>query len=210
MPKPFANSPHFTGEILSTYLFAIQAGTAQGDSGLPQMKYVTGMELGNYIRQGFGSVWRFLEPAAELPESPQVNDILLVTETFVSGEVTYYANHLYAYSAAGSWDDISAVLGMYATVTTVQEINGRLQVAEAQITALQGQVQALSGDRTFKGSVATQGDLPSSPSNGDEYWVESDQKYFVWNGSSWVEAPSMGNLGMSVKNGMLYIRYKQS
>ena len=210
MAKPAANSPHFTGEIQSNYIFIIQAGNSVNDEGLPQMKYVTALELGNYIRQGFGQFWRFVGPVTALPESPQVNDVILVAETFVDSGVTYYVNHLYGYNASGVWDDMSAVLGLYATVTTVQEINERLQTAEAQIEDLQQQVETLSGDRTFKGSVANMASLPSDPSVGDEYWVESEQGYYVWNGTSWVEAPSMGNLGLSIKNGMLYIRYKQS
>lgn len=208
MPKPAANSPHFTGEIQSNYIFIIQAGTSVNDAGLPQMKYVTALELGNYIRQGFGQFWRFVGPVTALPASPQVNDVILVTETFVDSGVTYYVNHLYGYNASGDWSDMSAVLGLYATVTTVQEINERLQTAEAQILQLQTQVETLSGDRVFKGSVDSYSDLPSSPTTGDEYWVESDQKYYVWNGSAWAVAPSMGNLGLSIKNGSFYLRYK--
>ena len=210
MPKPAANSPHFTGEIQSNYIFIIQTGNSVNDAGLPQMKYVTALELGNYIRQGFGQFWRFVGPVTALPVSPQVDDVILVTETFVDDGVTYYANHLYGYNASGDWTDMSAVLGLYATVATVQEINERLQTAEAQIEDLQQQVETLSGDRVFKGSVADMASLPSSPSVGDEYWVESEQGYFVWNGTSWAEAPSMGNLGLSIKNGMFYIRFKQS
>lgn len=210
MPKPAANSPHFTGEIQSNYIFIIQTGNSVNDAGLPQMKYVTALELGNYIRQGFGQFWRFVGPVTALPVSPQVDDVILAAETFVDDGVTYYVNHLYGYNASGDWTDMSAVLGLYATVTTVQEINERLQTAEAQIEDLQQQVETLSGDRVFKGSVADMASLPSSPSVGDEYWVESEQGYFVWNGTSWAEAPSMGNLGLSIKNGMFYIRFKQS
>lgn len=210
MPKPAANSPHFTGEIQSNYIFIIQTGNSVNDAGLPQMKYVTALELGNYIRQGFGQFWRFVGPVTALPVSPQVDDVILVAETFVDDGVTYYVNHLYGYNASGDWTDMSAVLGLYATVATVQEINERLQTAEAQIEDLQQQVETLSGDRVFKGSVANMASLPSSPSVGDEYWVESEQGYFVWNGTSWAEAPSMGNLGLSIKNGMFYIRFKQS
>jgi hypothetical protein len=210
MPKPAANSPHFTGEIQSNYIFIIQTGNSVNDAGLPQMKYVTALELGNYIRQGFGQFWRFVGPVTALPVSPQVDDVILAAETFVDDGVTYYVNHLYGYNASGDWTDMSAVLGLYATVATVQEINERLQTAEAQIEDLQQQVETLSGDRVFKGSVADMASLPSSPSVGDEYWVESEQGYFVWNGTSWAEAPSMGNLGLSIKNGMFYIRFKQS
>ena len=41
----------------------------------------------------------------------------------------------------------------------------------------------------FKGQVATVGDLPSSGNqNGDAYYVTDEDKYYIWDGSTWIAA----------------------
>jgi hypothetical protein len=41
----------------------------------------------------------------------------------------------------------------------------------------------------FEGEVPTVGDLPSSGNNnGDAYYVTDEDKYYIWNGSTWISA----------------------
>jgi len=205
---PYANSPHHTGEILGFYLVPIQAGGTTGADGLPEMKYISLSELQAFVRQGFGSAMTFRGQLDALPESPAVNDYFIVGTTFEDDGVMYYANHFYEYDSDGDWVDISDILGQYATQEYVAGIDERLQGAEADVDELQDAVSAMQGNVTLKGSVNTYGDLPSNPSQGDQYWVETESKYYTWNGTEWVATGAMANLGLTIRGGRLCVRYK--
>ena len=179
---PFANAPHHTGEIIGTYIFPIQVGTSTGEDGLPQMKYVTGAELQAFARKGLGEFAHFLGTLTELPESAAVNDYFLAGASF--GD--YVLNHYYEYNGT-DWFDVSGVLSQFATAQSVADINVRLVAAEGDITDLQAKVDIAVAGITFRDSTADLTTLAAivSPSQGDCYWVISEQAFYAWNGTAW-------------------------
>ena len=60
-------------------------------------------------------------------------------------------------------------------------------------------VYDVDGSHVFSAPNVTVGNMTYV---ADGYTIE------VWNGSAWAVAPSMGNLGLSIKNGSFYLRYK--
>ena len=179
---PFANTAHHSGEIVGTYLFPIQAGNSTGDAGLPQMKYITAAELQAFARKGLGEFAHFLGTLTELPESAAVNDYFLAGASF--GD--YVLNHYYEYNGT-DWFDVSGVLSQFATAQSVADINVRLVAAEGDITDLQAKVDIAAAGITFRDSTADLTTLAAivSPSQGDCYWVISEQAFYVWNGTAW-------------------------
>lgn len=52
--------------------------------------------------------------------------------------------------------------------------------------ALKVQIDKFGNPLTYKGEVATYGDLPSNPVKGDIYSVADENKNYVWNGTEWL------------------------
>ncbi len=207
MAKPFANAPKYTGSILDTYIFAIQVGTTQGDSGLPEMMYITGEKLKAYVREGFGSAMNFVgECSSALPATAEANDYFYASASFTVDGVVYQQYHFYEYDGQ-NWVDISGVLFQYAKQSDLDEAIQDIEELQETATDLQSQIDAISGAETVKGTVATTGDLPASPSTGDKYWVTSEECYYVYNGSQWVATGHSGT-GLFIRSGKLYMRYK--
>lgn len=182
MPKPFANSAQITYSLVNgDWLLGIQTGNSTGDAGLPQMKHIKLSQLSDWVRGTYGQIWRYRGPfSASLPSDAQANDYFLATATFTVDGVTYTKDHLYAYNASGTWDDISDVLSQYASQAQVTDIDDRLTVAEEKIDAM--------GDGiVYKGEVATYADLAGivDPQTGWEYYVTADAAFYIYNGASW-------------------------
>lgn len=182
MPKPFANSAQITYSLVNgDWLLGIQTGNSTGDAGLPQMKHIKLSQLSDWVRGTYGQIWRYRGPfSASLPSDPQANDYFLATVTFTVDGVTYTKDHLYAYNASGTWDDISDILTQYASQSQVTDIDDRLTVAEEKIDAM--------GDGiVYKGEVATYADLIAiaDPQTGWEYFVTANASFYIYNGSSW-------------------------
>jgi len=51
-------------------------------------------------------------------------------------------------------------------------------------------VQSLGTGFSYKGSVATESVLPSSPSLGDLYTVDNGNSSYVWDGQKWFQLTS--------------------
>ena len=182
MPKPFANSAQITYSLVNgDWLLGIQTGNSTGDAGLPQMKHIKLSQLSDWVRGTYGQIWRYRGPfSASLPSDAQANDYFLATATFTVDGVTYTKDHLYAYNASGTWDDISDILTQYASQAQVTDIDDRLTVAEEKIDSM--------GDGiVYKGEVATYADLAGivDPQTGWEYYVTADAAFYVYNGASW-------------------------
>ena len=182
MPKPFANSAQITYSLVNgDWLLGIQTGNSTGDAGLPQMKHIKLSQLSDWVRGTYGQIWRYRGGfSASLPSDAQANDYFLATATFTVDSVTYTKDHLYAYNASGTWDDISDVLSQYASQAQVTDIDDRLTVVEVKVDAM--------GDGiVYKGEVATYADLAGivDPQTGWEYYVTADAAFYIYNGASW-------------------------
>lgn len=95
----------------------------------------------------------------------------------------------------------------YALKSDLAVVQADILALQAEDADLQSQIDAISGIVTDKGEVPTYADLPSSPSQGDRYWVEDVQKYYTWNGTAWV-ASGPGS-PFVVRNGVLYQRIRR-
>jgi len=108
MPNPFADSPHFSGEIIDNYLVPLQAGTTQGENGLDEMVNITVGQLRQFITQFFGKFFNLRDDCdSATPANPVTNDVFVCSGTFVEEGVTYTEGHVYGYSTEGEWQDIT-------------------------------------------------------------------------------------------------------
>ncbi len=178
MPKPFANSPQFNGDILGDYILGIQIGSNKDSSGLPQMMYVKVNKLRSFMKEGMGSIYNYRGAYSTLPTDLAVGDTFYASSTFSSGGVTYLVGHLYAYNGT-SWDDITNIFTQYAQQAEVDSINERLTEAEEKIDALSGFI--------FKGD-ATRATLPtaSASNQGWVYYLTDESIYVASDGTQWV------------------------
>ena len=131
---PIANSPQFNGEVLDSYIIAIQTGRETGAAGYPQMKNITVKQLKNAVEKTLSALFTFRGVySSEVPSAPlAVNDYFYCNANFTDaaqdiddGEDnythTFYQYHLYAYNGT-VWADITPLLiqGMPVGGTTGQ------------------------------------------------------------------------------------------
>lgn len=201
MPKPFGNAPLFAGDILDSFLLAMQAGQDTDDIGLTQMRKVLASQLRGYFLKGFGTLLNFREGSwTSVPENAQPNDCFYVGAAFSDSSVTVYASdgttshnfkafHFYAWNGSAWFDITKAVLENYPPDQTIASLLSRTTQNETDIETLEGRVEVLSGGDSFKGKVATVSDLPtaSSSNQNHKYWVTAQNAYYMSNGTTWVE-----------------------
>ena len=201
MPKPFANAPLLSEEVLDNYLLALQAGTDPDGPGLAQMRKVSAAVLRSYFLTGFGALFNFREGSWDsVPENLAVNDCFYAGADFTDAESTVYAAdgttshnflayHFYAWNGEAWFDITKAVLENYPPDQTIASLVSRTTQNEADIADLDDRVEVLSGGDSFRGSVATVADLPaaSSANQNHKFWVVAQNAYYMSNGTAWVQ-----------------------
>lgn len=70
-----------------------------------------------------------------------------------------------------------------------------LDAISGKMDNMEEQIAALATDISFKGSVATESDLPSGAAVGDAYITEDTGVMYVWTGEDWV---ALGGTGINV------------
>ena len=149
MAKPFANSKHFSGEILDSYLIGIQTGQHTNADGLGEMMYVRASELRAFMREGMASVYNYRGEYNTLPTDLAVGDTFYASSTFTVDDDTYTQGHLYAWNGA-TWDDITNIFAQYASVA-------QLATKADKLPSGSGNIPVLNND----GNIANSGIQPS-------------------------------------------------
>lgn len=204
MGKPFANAPQFNGALIDTYILGIQVGQHKNTDGLSEMKYITIDQLRDYIRQGFGSFWRYRgEYSTETPTDLAVNDYFVATATFTEDGKTFFKDRLYAWDGS-QWSDITDVLAGYVKYSEFEALQGEVDEAKgdivdikADVTTLQNQVSDLQsytitgfkykGEDTYANIMAL-----VDMEQGDMWYATDTEKYYAYNGTIWDVRPDLG------------------
>ena len=209
MANPFANAPHHTGPIQDHYLLGIQAGDrSKEEGGLEEMENANARQLKSYVLSGFGDIFHYLgEIIDAAPADPEANDFFYAAASFTDASVTVYditgtASHsfykyrFYAWNGM-VWNDITkAILENYPANETIASLVSRVTANEEGISLLDQQMALLTRGVAVRGSVANQASLPSSPGDGDMYWVIAENAYFAWSAtaSSWIDMSGSFNV----------------
>jgi len=202
--KPFANAPQYVGDVLDSHILGIQIGDSQGNAGLSEMKYIRAEKLKNYVRQGFGSFWRFRgEYNSALPTDLAVNDYFLASGTFSEGGMTFFEGHLYAWDGT-TWSDITDVLADYVRYEDFSVLESRVTENEAKTIENRAMIVALEngmanlevyaqsgfkykGEDTYANIIAL-----TTMVQGDMWYATDAQGYYAYNGTSWDALPNLG------------------
>ena len=189
MGSPFANSPAFAGNIQDTYLFEMQKSTIVGELGRKDMVKVTGLQLRKWLTSAFSNMWNFRGNFdSATPPDAVGNDVFNCTGTFTEDDVTYTANHLYAYNGL-RWDDVTNLLAMYVTADALEAVRQDLQ---DQIDELAGRGRYLGGWNCTTGlAVAVFPTLPYEYKQGDHFSIAlTGATNYKPNGSSYTGVAS--------------------
>lgn len=137
MAKPFRNAPALTGEMDGSFLLAVQAGNAENDAGLSQMRHITASGFRDWMLSGFGKAMNFLGKLSETPEVAAVNDYFIAGATWD----IFLENRLYEFNGS-SWFDITSFMDQYARVADLDAAVERIEQAEQSIRDLSNQVDS--------------------------------------------------------------------
>lgn len=199
--KSFADAPRYIATIDDDFLFGVQIGQLTGQDGLAQMKSIDGKKLKSYVLSQLGLILNFRgSETAQIPSDLAVNDFFYASESFVDANSTvydvegnashnFYAYHFYAWNGTAWFDITKAILENYPVDQTIESIESRVTVNEANIHTLQERVAVLTASSVFKGKVASYANLPVNPSDMDKYWVEDEACYYVWSADAnqWIK-----------------------
>lgn len=186
MARSFADTVHFNGRILNSYLIAVQTGNdTAADGGLEQMKYVLVGELKPAILNGLGEALHFRGAySTELPVDLAQNDYFYTNATFTADGQTFVRFRFYAYNGE-DWSDISnVILEQYSPDEVIASLVSRVTTNEQNIGLLEQRITVLANGVVLKGDVANVASLPASPSAGDMYWVIDQDTFYAYSESA--------------------------
>lgn len=204
MPKPFANSPRFSGTILENYIIGIQIGQATNDDGLDQMMYVTTAALRSFLRQGMASVYNYRgEYSSAAPTDLANGDAFYALNTFTDGGYTFVQGHLYAWNGS-AWGDISNIFSQYAQQAEVDALESRVTDEEVSIVENKAKIVALENNLAnleeyipsgfhYKGKDTYANIMAlTTMAQGDMWYATDTEKYYAYNGTIWDDLPNLG------------------
>ena len=135
MAKPFKNAPALTEEIDDSFLLAIQAGNAQNDEGLSQMRHLSVSRFRDWMLTGFGKAMNFLGKLTETPDVAAVNDYFIAGASWD----IFLENRLYEFNGS-AWYDITSFMDQYAKTEELDAAVQRIEQAEQSIRDLSTEV----------------------------------------------------------------------